>query len=151
LLRFDGYYILSDLLDVPNLHQQSTQQWRYLTERFAFGLKKIHPPAETTRGQVGLATFGAAASIYRVFVLGVIVMFIAQQFFGLGVLVVAFGAVVLGGVAVGKFIAYITPRSRLARERNRTIGVTAGSSALLLLVLAVMPLRDDFREFGEAH
>src|SRR5690606_19240198 len=107
LLRFDGYYILSDLLDVPNLHQQSTQQWRYLTERYAFGLKKIHPPAETTRGQVGLATFGAAASIYRVFVLGVIVMFIAQQFFGLGLLVAAFGAIVWGCVPVGKFISYV--------------------------------------------
>ena len=31
LLRYDGYYILSDLLNVPNLWQESRNLWRRLT------------------------------------------------------------------------------------------------------------------------
>ena len=33
LLRFDGYYILSDLIEVPNLGARGNQYWRYLLER----------------------------------------------------------------------------------------------------------------------
>ena len=43
LLRFDGYYMLSDLVDIPNLHQRATQQLRFFGERYLFGLKKIEP------------------------------------------------------------------------------------------------------------
>src|SRR3989442_1874439 len=28
LLRYDGYYILSDLLEIPNLRQKSTPAWK---------------------------------------------------------------------------------------------------------------------------
>ena len=40
LLRFDGYYILSDLIGIPNLTQRSMQQLRALAERHLFGLRK---------------------------------------------------------------------------------------------------------------
>ncbi len=148
LLRFDGYYILSDLVDVPNLHQQCSQQWRYLTERFAFGLRSIHPPSETRTGQAGLAAFGAASSVYRVFVLAVIVMFIGQQFFGLGLLIAVFGAIVWGFVPLFKFFNYVATSPRLERQRNRALGVTAGALTVIVLVLAVMPFRDGFRATG---
>jgi hypothetical protein len=41
LLRFDGYYILSDLLEIPNLQARSTKQVGHWVDRYAFGLKKI--------------------------------------------------------------------------------------------------------------
>ncbi|MFA6011102.1 MAG: site-2 protease family protein, partial [Desulfobacteraceae bacterium] len=37
LLRFDGYYILSDLLDIPNLSTQANLQLRHMVERYMFG------------------------------------------------------------------------------------------------------------------
>ena len=42
LLRYDGYYILADLLEIPNLAQRATRYWGYLVDRYVFrtdGLK----------------------------------------------------------------------------------------------------------------
>ena len=39
LLRFDGYYVLSDVLDVPNLGPRSNQYVGYLAQRY---LLKVH-------------------------------------------------------------------------------------------------------------
>ena len=33
LLRYDGYYILSDLVDIPNLAERSTTAFRAVTAR----------------------------------------------------------------------------------------------------------------------
>ena len=34
LMRFDGYYILSDLTDTPNLHQRAARQFFYVCEKY---------------------------------------------------------------------------------------------------------------------
>ena len=49
LLRFDGYYILSDLLEIPNLNQRATTQLRHLCERHLFGVKNSETQAATRR------------------------------------------------------------------------------------------------------
>jgi putative peptide zinc metalloprotease protein len=33
-LRYDAYYILADLIEIPNLAQQSARYWGYLAERY---------------------------------------------------------------------------------------------------------------------
>jgi len=43
LLRFDGYHMLSDAIEVPNLHARSSQFWRHLLLRHALRLR--HTPA----------------------------------------------------------------------------------------------------------
>ena len=37
LLRFDGYYIFSDLIEIPNLRTRANRHFTYLTERFLLG------------------------------------------------------------------------------------------------------------------
>ncbi len=39
LLRFDGYYILSDLLEIPNLAQRSKDFLYYLVKRYVYGVR----------------------------------------------------------------------------------------------------------------
>ena len=53
LLRYDGYYILSDLLEIPNLRQKSTEYSLGLIKRHVFRLK-LHPAAAAA----GPAHFG---------------------------------------------------------------------------------------------
>ena len=49
LIRLDGYYILSDLLDIPNLSGKATHQLRHLVEKKAFGLKDSVSPAQSKK------------------------------------------------------------------------------------------------------
>lgn len=46
LMRCDGYYILSDLPDIPNLRSRASGHLRHLIERHGFGHRKSESPAE---------------------------------------------------------------------------------------------------------
>ena len=84
LLRYDGYYILSDLFDIPNLHTQATMQLRHLVERYAFGDRKSRSPAASRREAFWLALFGVLSGLYRFVVFGGILLFLADRFLIIG-------------------------------------------------------------------
>ena len=39
LLRYDGYYILADIIECPNLGVRATRHWQYLAERYLLGVR----------------------------------------------------------------------------------------------------------------
>ena len=45
LLRYDGYYVLADWLEIPNLAHRSTSYLGYLLQRYLFGLDQAMSPA----------------------------------------------------------------------------------------------------------
>ncbi|MBT4137970.1 MAG: peptidase M50, partial [Candidatus Latescibacteria bacterium] len=89
LLRFDGYYILSDLLDMPNLHQHANQHLKYLVEHHAFGYQNAETPATSRRDEIWFTGFGILAGIYRIFVFSMIFLFVADQFLLAGLIMAA--------------------------------------------------------------
>src|SRR5262249_35067705 len=44
LLRYDAYYILADLIEMPNLAGRSTRYWGYLIERYILGVREAETP-----------------------------------------------------------------------------------------------------------
>jgi putative peptide zinc metalloprotease protein len=67
LLRYDGYYMLCDLLGMPNLAARSTTYWGYLAKRFLLRLQ----PEAPVMGQgerPWLLFYGLASYLYRIFV-----------------------------------------------------------------------------------
>lgn len=151
LLRFDGYYILSDLVDVPNLHQQSFRQQKYWLERYAFGLKGAIPSGRTLTGALGFSLFNLASTAYRLFVLTVIILFIAGQFFDLGLVIALFAIVVWGVVPVIKFLKYLFTDANLERVRVRAVGVVLVPVVLIIGALALIPFPQRFRAPGVIH
>ena len=93
LLRYDGYYILSDLLGIPNLAAKSRELWIYLVERFAYGLHGLRPPVVRGAGEVWLlAIYGVLSVPYRVFITISILLMIMTRYAELGVaLAIIFG------------------------------------------------------------
>ena len=49
LLRFDGYYMLADFLEIPNLRQRANTYLGYLCERYLFGREDAQVPVCTPR------------------------------------------------------------------------------------------------------
>ena len=47
LLRFDGYYILSDLIEMPNLNQRSKNYLYYLVQKYVYGVRNPQNPAHS--------------------------------------------------------------------------------------------------------
>ncbi|MCW5549894.1 MAG: biotin/lipoyl-binding protein [Opitutaceae bacterium] len=139
LLRFDGYYILSDLTDTPNLHQRSRTQMFSWAEKHLFGLPNPAQPAATRREEVFLGLFGIASGLYRIFVFTLIILFVADKFFGLGLLAAIVGGFALLVLPVFRFVRYLAVEPRLDRHRPRAIGVTVGTLAVIMAFLAFFP------------
>ena len=148
LLRFDGYYILSDLLQIPNLHQRAKKQLQHLIEKFLFGVKKSFSPAESVRESSWLTVFGITSSIYRVFVFVSILIFVADRFLILGFIMLLIGLVTWFVVPLVKLFKYLTASERLERNRIRASCVSGGVLVFILTLLWVVPFPSHFRAPG---
>src|SRR5260221_825608 len=103
LLPFDGSYILSDLLEIPNLAQRANRYWRYVAERHLFRLPEAEKPPLAPGEERWLLFFAPAALVYRILVLVAIVFYIADQWFFVGVALAIWGAAGMFVLPVWKF------------------------------------------------
>jgi putative peptide zinc metalloprotease protein len=148
LLRFDGYYILSDLLDIPNLATRARGHLRHLAERYLFGYKESHSPTNTLKEATWLSIFGVLSAIYRVVVFTGIIFFVADKFLLAGLLMALICVISWGVVPLFRFTAYLGSSPRLTRTRPRAIAVSAGTTLVLVTLLAIIPFPNRFRAPG---
>ena len=89
-MRFDGYFILSDFLDWPNLHERSFAMARWRLREVLFGLG-AEPPEHLKPGRRrALIAFAWATWLYRlVLFLGIALLVYHYFFKALGVLLFA--------------------------------------------------------------
>lgn len=136
-LRFDGYFLLSDGLDVPNLHERAfaLARWWLREALFSFG----DPPPEMFapgRGRL-LIAFAIGTWIYRLFLFLGIALLVYHLFFkllGLFLFAVEIWWFILRPV-MNEIVTWIRRRGDLTL--NRRSAVTLGGLGLLLLVLFV--------------
>lgn len=148
LLRFDGYYILCDLLDMPNLHGRSARFARHVAERFLFGCRKSKSPTNRKGEAAILGVFFVASNIYKVVLFTGIILFVADRFLILGLVMLVVCAVSWLIRPLIKFINYLATSQALARNRPRAVFVTTGGLALILGGLWFVPLPHHFRASG---
>lgn len=65
LLRYDGYYILSDYLGIANLQSEAKKHWERIKKRLLIGPQPRLAPERTTATQIGLILYHWMASVYR--------------------------------------------------------------------------------------
>lgn len=64
LMRFDGYYILADLLEIPNLRQKSSAVIQRKLGAWLLGLRERPDPFLPTRRRWLFAAYSVASSVY---------------------------------------------------------------------------------------
>lgn len=84
LLRFDGYYVLTDALEIPNLATRSQQYYGYLFKRYLFGLSAARSPVVVTGERFWFLLYGVASLVYRLSVSLAIALYVAGKFFFIG-------------------------------------------------------------------
>ncbi len=65
LLRYDGYYILADLMEIPNLRQKATTILSRKLGEWCLGLEPPDDPFLPQRNQMFFALYSVAAAFYR--------------------------------------------------------------------------------------
>lgn len=134
LLRYDGYYILADWLEIPNLAQRSNEYLGYLVNRYLFGLEGGRSPV-VARGEPGWFVFYSIASFaYRMFMMVSIVLLVASQFFFIGVLLAIWAFASMLVIPAVKKLHYLVAGPQLESHRRRAL-ISSAAIALFVLVL----------------
>ena len=139
LLRFDGYYILSDLLDYPNLHQNSSSQVGYWINRYLFGVQTATPPTRKKREAAWLTFVFIASFIYKTLLFVGIILFVADRFLIVGLIFAIIGAISWLLIPTIKAVNNVATAPKFQPVRRRAMFCTIGIPLLLLGLLAVIP------------
>jgi len=148
LLRFDGYYIFSDLLEIPNLGNRSILELRFLLERYLFGCIHSTSPAQSWGEAAWLTGYGIASGLYRIFLIGVILLVLAQHFFAIGLLLSAICLVLWIILPIGRFCRYLWTEPSLERQRWSSIRRVAAVVGCILAFLVLIPFPHHFKAEG---
>ncbi|MCA9080411.1 MAG: PqqD family peptide modification chaperone [Planctomycetaceae bacterium] len=116
LLRYDGYYMLSDYLEIPNLRPKATKQLQQWFAWLCLGIEVPNDPFMPTEGKLWFVLFAIASSLYRWVVLFGITVFLYTvlkpyrlQSIGIMLAVSSIGAII-GGSAWSLYKLLSTPR-----------------------------------------
>ncbi len=130
LMRFDGYYILSDLLEMPNLRSRSRDYLVRVCKRLFLRIKSNEPGP---RGWMAffLLTFGIFASIYKVSIVLALSWVIARK-------MLIFGLALAGlyiAMTVFSILTRITVYLRKSPEASRYRWRTSIAALLFLMIV----------------
>lgn len=142
LLRFDAYYILSDLVEMPNLYQKAQAQWLHYGNRWILGRhdpQQSAEPATDRTERIWFTVYGALAFAYRMLVTLGILMFVTDQWFGVGLVLLVTTAAAMLFMPLRKLWAHLRGPA-LRRGRARAWAGLASVVVVLYLLLAVVPV-----------
>ena len=138
-MRFDGYYLLSDISGIPNLHERSFNIAKWWLRETLFDLGEPAPEVFSNRTQTILIAFAFSVWIYRAIV-----------FIGIAILVYYFFVKILGiilfAIEIVWFIGMPITKELLEwrKRKSSIIGNTRTWYSLgvlvILLVLCFLPL-----------
>jgi putative peptide zinc metalloprotease protein len=140
LLRYDGYYMLADFLELPNLRAQSHAYLLYLCERYLFGREDAATEPAAPMERFWLTVYPIAAFVCRLLVLGAIILFLAGKFFFIGVLLALAGLACWILVPLIKAVAYLATSRAIHSVRRRAIAAAASVALALAIAALVLPL-----------
>lgn len=149
-MRFDGYFLLSDWLDLPNLHSRAFALARWDVRERLFRLGAPPPEYFPRRRHVGLILFAWGTWIYRL-----------TLFLGIAVLVYHFFIKIVGiflfGVEIVWFVLrpfmneFLAWRSFWPALKNNRHARRSALALTLLLSLVFLPLPTRLQATGMLH
>jgi putative peptide zinc metalloprotease protein len=143
LLRFDGYYILMDILEIPNLRQKSTEITRRFFVWLCLGIEQPENPFLPHKHQWAFGAYTIAAVVYRWIVVFSIIFFLNSVLEPYGLKILGqlmalsglFGLLVQPIWELGKFFYTPGRMNKMKKERLfATVGVVAAAVAFVLFV-----------------
>ena len=133
LLRFDGYYFLMDLVEIPNLKQKGSGYLWYLMQRYVLGVENAPEPIDVRGREWTVLGYAICSAIYRWFIMFAI-LYIVWTFldkYGLGL----FGAVMTLACVYNSFI---TPPIRFVKflfTQHQRIKLHLAAMTVLVLIV----------------
>lgn len=145
LLRFDGYYILMDYLEIPNLRQKATEVLKRWFQKTCLGLELQDDPFLPQRNQFMFGMFTIASVIYRWVVVFSIVWFVMQvlepyglQALGRILAVIGFSGLIAQPVI--QTFKFIRTPGRLAKVKKGPLLTSLAIAGVVIAAVCYIPL-----------
>lgn len=145
LLRFDGYYILMDILEIPNLRQKATEILKRWFQKNCLGLELQENPFLPHRNKGWFALYTVASVIYRWVVVFSIMMFLIKVLepYGLqalGRIVAVAGLVGMIVKPAWDIIKFFRTPGRASKMKRKNMLISLGVAGGLILGFCFLPL-----------
>jgi putative peptide zinc metalloprotease protein len=140
LLRFDGYYILSDLIEIPNLAVRANSYLFFLVQRHLLGIDALDNPATAPGEAKWLVAYAILSFLYRMVVSFGIAVFLATRLFFVGIAMAIWAVVSIAALPMLKGIRFLATSPRLRGRRRRAITIVGGMAAVAGAILFLAPL-----------
>lgn len=139
LLRFDGYYVLCDIIEIPNLAQRSNDHWKWLVRHHAFGLKTA-AAANATPGELRwLVGYAPVSLVYRIAISIGIALYLGQEFALVGLAIGLWSLTTLVVWPLIKGAHYLVSSPELANRRFRPGAVVSAAVIAVVVFTMVIP------------
>ncbi len=148
LMRFDGYFILSDLLEIPNLMQRAQNLLKHIFKKYVYGVKGDEPPTHDKGELAILLLYGLGAMAYRVFLFVSITLYVMGKLFAIGLVLAVWTAGMWFILPVGKWVHWLATHPTLADFRPRAIATSLAMVFGGLALVGLIPAPDHRRADG---
>ncbi|MGH8660381.1 MAG: HlyD family efflux transporter periplasmic adaptor subunit [Burkholderiales bacterium] len=139
LLRFDGYYILADLIEIPNLRQRSQQYLASLAQRWLLRLD-VPAPVATAGERAWFVFFAIGSFIYRIVIMLAIAVFVATEYLFIGVLLAIWAVVAAFVPPIVGLASFIAASPRVRQHRLRATAVTGAIFLAIAALVFLVPV-----------
>jgi putative peptide zinc metalloprotease protein len=140
LLRYDGYYILSDLLEIPNLAQRATRYWGHLVYSYVFRTEGLPEFVSTPGERIWLLLYAPTSFLYRIMVIFAIAVFVASEYLAVGVAIALWGIFTGVVLPIGKALWLVFTSPRLQHNRTRAVMTTSSLIVFASIALFWIPV-----------
>lgn len=140
LLRFDGYFVLADVLEIPNLGQRSNKYFWYLVQRYLLGISEATNPVTARGERAWFLFYSVAAFLYRVSVSIAISLFVAQKFFVIGTILAIWAISNVLVFPIFKGLKFLFTGASLRLRRGRALILSTIIVAVVMVLLFAVPV-----------
>ncbi len=148
LLKYDGYYIMSDILEIPNLTQRSMQYLGHLTKRHLLRIENDEPPYVGPGERFWLCFYSIASFIFRMFMYTGIILLVAKKFFIIGILLAIWSFIRMIALPVVKKIHFVLCSPALNDTRARALVLPGVIITVVAILSCFMPFPSWTRSEG---
>jgi putative peptide zinc metalloprotease protein len=135
LMRFDGYFVASDLLGVPNLSTRSRSWFQRAAGWLLLGSKKLRPAMPDSREAWTIAIYGVLAWMWQITVMAGLLLGASTLLKGGGLLLAAVAGVAWVGIPLAMFAQQMLG---LARSGFGGAGALILRSTIIAAILAAV-------------
>lgn len=145
LLRFDGYYIMMDLLEIPNLRQKASEVLKRFLSHLCLGIEQPENPFLPDNNRFFFGMYTVAAVLYRWVVVFSILYFMNKilEPYGLKVIGQVVAVIGLFGLVVQplmKLVKFFYVPGRMHKVKRHRLAITVSVFGAVAAFLTMVPL-----------